>query len=117
VPSGWSAGRAGLAPRVVNALFGAWLVASVFLWRHWGPEGFNTLITGLLVITVAPLALWAPRLRFGSAFLGAWLFVTTLVFVHARRFTWVHDLAFSIAIIALAAVPSRPWQYRRRAEA
>jgi hypothetical protein len=101
----------------VNALLGAWLIASVFLWRHWGPEGFNTLVTGLLVITVAPLAVWAPRLRFGGAFLGAWLLATTLVFVHARPFTLFHDLACSIAIIALAAVPSRPWQYRRRVEA
>jgi hypothetical protein len=116
VLSGSSAGGArpaGLLPRAANALLGAWLVASVFLWRHWGPEGFNTLVTGLLVITVAPIAVWAPRLRFGSAFLGGWLFVTTLVLVHARRLTFFHDLALAIAILALALVPSRPWQYRR----
>ncbi len=117
MPAASSSGRAGLAPRIVNLLLGAWLFASVLLWRHWGPEGFDTLITGLLVITVAPLAVWAPRLRFGGAFLGVWLAFMTLVLVHARRFTFFHDLAVAIAIVLIALVPSRPWEYRERAEA
>ncbi len=104
--------RGGSAPRVLNAVLGAWLVASVLIWPHYGPEGFNTLITGLLVLAVAPIAAFAPRLRFGSAFLGAWLFVTTFVFPHALLFTFFHDLVASVVLIALAAVPSRPWQYR-----
>ncbi len=101
----------------MNTVLGAWLVASVLLWHHRGPEGFNTLITGLLVIAVAPLAVWAPRIRFAASFLGVWLAATTLVFVHAHRFTFFHDLAVSIAIVAISLVPSRPWEYAERAQA
>ncbi len=103
------AGRAGVAPRIVNTVLGAWLIASIFVWPHYGPEGFDTLITGLLVVTAAPLAVWAPRLRFGPAFFAVWLVVMTLVLVHERRFTFFHDLAVAIAIILVSAVPSRPW--------
>jgi hypothetical protein len=113
-----SARRAGVAPRVANTVLGAWLVLSVLAWPHLGPEGFNTLVTGLLVLTVAPLAAFAPRLRYGNLFFGAWLFVTTFVFVHARAFTFWHDLLASLLVLALAALPSRPWQYREeRAQA
>ncbi len=112
MPVSRATGRAGVVPRVVNALVGAWLVASVLIWPHYGPEGFNTLITGLLVLTVAPISAFAPRMRFGTALLGAWLFLTSFVFVHALRVTFFHDLAASIVLLAIAAVPSRPWQYR-----
>ncbi len=112
MPVSRASGRAGLVPRVLNTVLGAWLIASVLIWPHYGPEGFNTLITGLLVITVAPIAIWAPRMRFGTAFLGAWLVVTTFVFVHALQFTFFHDLVASLVLLALAALPSRPWQYR-----
>jgi hypothetical protein len=104
--------RAGIAPRVANAALGAWLVLSVLAWPHLGPEGFNTLVTGLLVLTVAPIAVWAPRMRFGTLFLGVWLFLTTFLFVHQRTFTFWHDLVASLVLLALAAVPSRPWRYR-----
>ncbi len=112
MPVSRATGRAGVAPRVVNALLGAWLVASVLIWPHYGPEGFNTLITGLLVLTVAPIAAFAPRLRFGTAFLGVWLLLTTFVFVHALSITFFHDLVAAVVLLAIAAVPSRPWQYR-----
>ncbi len=114
VPERSSTERAGIAPRVVNVILGAWLFASVLLWRHWGPEGFDTLITGLLVITVAACAVWTPRLRFGGTFLAAWLLFMTLVLVHARRLTFFHDLAVALAIVVLSAAPSRPWEYQRR---
>lgn len=112
MPASRASGRSGLAPRVLNTILGAWLIASVLVWPHYGPEGFNTLVTGLLVVTVAPIAMWVPRMRYGSLFLGGWLFLTTFVLVHAVRLTFFHDLAASIVLLALAAIPSRPWQYR-----
>jgi hypothetical protein len=107
-----SAPRAGIAPRVANTVLGAWLIVSVLVWPHYGPEGFNTLVTGLLLVTVAPVAIWTPRLRYGGLFLGAWLLLTTFVFVHALRLTFFHDLAAALVAIGLSLVPSRPWQYR-----
>jgi hypothetical protein len=112
VPAARHPVRDGLAARVANAALGAWLVLSVLAWPHDGPEGFNALMTGLLLLTAAVIAVWVPRLRLGGAFLGAWLLVTTFVLVHAVRLTFFHDLAASILMIALALVPSRPWEYR-----
>jgi hypothetical protein len=112
VPAGTSSRRGGVAPRIASTALGAWLVASVLVWPHYGPEGFNTLVTGLLALTVASIAVWAPRMRYGNLFLGAWLFLTTFLLVHAVRLTFFHDLLASVALLALAAVPSRPWQYR-----
>ena len=103
--------HAGLAARVASTLLGAWLVVSVLAWSHHGPEGFNTLVTGLLVLTVAPIAVWVPGARFAGAFLGAWLLLTTLVFDHASRFTLLHDLVAAILLLVLAAVRGRPVEY------
>jgi hypothetical protein len=106
-----ASGNAGLAARVLSTLLGAWLIVSVLAWPHDGPEGFNTLITGLLVLTVAPIAVWVPGARFAGAFLGAWLLLTTLVFDHASRFTFFHDLAAAVLLLVLGAVRGRPVEY------
>ncbi len=102
------AARAGLAPRVASTLLGCWLFASVFLWPHNGADGFDALITGILVVTVAPIAIWTPALRLGNAYLAIWLFVTTLFFRHETLLTPFNDVLVSVAILLLALVPGRP---------
>lgn len=98
--------------RVVNALLGAWLVVSVFLWPHAGSEGYNALITGLLVAMVALVAIWAPPVRFANVLLGAWLLVTTLFFRHESELTLWNEVLVATVILVFAFVPSEPWRFR-----
>ncbi len=94
-----------VAPRLVNLLLGAWLIACVFLWRHDGDEGINDFGTGILVVTAAAVALWAPAFRLANVFLAACLLVTTVNFHHVSAATLVNDLAVGAAILVLGLVP------------
>ena len=100
--------RQGTWARWLNLLLGAWLIASTFAWRHDGPEGFDTLMIGIVVASCAPLALWAPWFRFASTLAGVWLLVMALHLTHVVPATLLHDAILSAAVIAVSLVPSPP---------
>ena len=99
--------EAPLVPRLLNALLGAWLFASTFLWRHSGDAGFNDWLVGLLVLATALSALYAPKLRWATTFLAAGLGLGALVFSYPSVAARVHDLAVAGAIGVLSFWPAR----------
>lgn len=94
-----------LWPRALNALLGAWLLASAFLWPHDGNVRLNDWLTGLWIAATALSAVWAPTLRWANTFLGAWLGFWALVFEYHSAITRIHDLALAGLITALSFVP------------
>jgi hypothetical protein len=99
--------EAPLAPRVLNALLGAWLFASTFLWRHSNNAGLNDWLVGLLVLTTALMALYAPKLRWTSTLLAAGLAFGALAFSYPTVPARLHDLALAGMIGALSLAPAR----------
>jgi hypothetical protein len=108
-PAFWTGGfGAGIWPRLLATALGAWLLASAFLWPHDATDGLDAVMLGLLVLTVAPMSIWAPRLRFGTLVLGAWLVFDGLVFEHPVLATGWNHLLVGGALCVLALVPSPP---------
>jgi hypothetical protein len=95
-------------------VLGAWLVASVFLWRHGASDGFNTLMSGILVLTFAPAAVWAPSFRYAASFVAAWLLGTALFFEHPSAATLPNNVLVAGLILAISLVSSEPRTYRER---
>ncbi len=94
-----------LWPRVVNAVLGAWLFASAFLWPHDGNTRFDTWGVGLLVAATAIQAIWAPALRYANTFLAAWLGFMGLVLEYKSPITRLHDLGMAGLVFVLSLVP------------
>ncbi len=96
-----------LLPRAVNAALGAWLFASTFLWRHSDNAGFADWLIGLFVFTTAVVAMYAPKMRWGSTFLAAALGLGALLASYPSAVARLHDLALAGAIGALSFWPAR----------
>lgn len=95
-------------PRVLNVLLGVWLLVSPFLLRHLSSEGFNDETSGLFVLMFALIAIWAPAMRWGSTFVGAYLLVTAITFPHGSLASALSQILAGGAITLLSFVPSRP---------
>jgi hypothetical protein len=105
--------RLGSGARLANVALGAWLVASIFLWKHWSNEAFDALTVGLLVLTFASASWWAPRLRFLNLVFAGFLVVDATCFRHALAITRANHVLAGLAIAVLAIVPSAPRWYER----
>ena len=70
----WYAGA-----RLINAVLGAWLFTSVFVWQHLGASSHNTWLTGVLIFGSALNALRRDAWRWANTALSGWLFASTLL--------------------------------------
>jgi hypothetical protein len=93
-------------PRLAEAALGLWLMASIAVFPHESSSDFDTLMLGLLVISNAVQALWAPFFRFWNAALGLYMLVMEAVFPHASAGRMLSVLAAAGAILVLSFVPS-----------
>lgn len=105
--------RLGSGARLANVALGAWLIASIFLWRHFSNEAFDALTVGLLVLTFASASWWAPGLRFLNLVFAGFLLVDATCFRHALAITQANHLLVGLAIAVLTIVPSAPRWYER----
>ena len=60
-------------PRYVNAVTGAWLFLSAFLWKHESLQGTNAWVAGALIFATALTAISVPRARFANTLLAVWV--------------------------------------------
>ena len=65
-------------PRVVETMFGFWMMASPFIFHHPDRSGVlwcNDLFSGLAICTLGLLSFWRPlrHIHVGNAAIGAWL--------------------------------------------
>ena len=58
---------------LANALLGAWLLVSAFLWHHSKTNFVNAWSIGLVVVASSLMAIRVPWFRFVTAAAGLWL--------------------------------------------
>jgi hypothetical protein len=85
-------------PSWFNAVLGAWLFASAFLWHHDPAQFHNTWVVGIVVVVLSCLATFAPWTWYLNAFSAVWLFVSTLVLPRVHAGTTWHNCLLAIAI-------------------
>lgn len=105
--------RVGSGARIANVALGVWLIASIFLWKHWSNEAFDALTVGLLVVTFALASWWTPGLRWLNLVFAGFLLVDATCFGHALPVTQANHLLVAGAIAILTLVPSAPRWYLR----
>jgi hypothetical protein len=93
--------------RVLNALLGAWLFLSGFVWDHTPAQRVNAWGVGVLCMAVALVARAAPPLRRVNTALAAWLLASVWVLPHASAATTWNDGLVAVAILALSLVAGR----------
>jgi hypothetical protein len=92
--------------RALNIVFGCWLFLSAFLWPHSAAQFWNALLSGLLVASVAVLALeTVPRARVVNTVLGAWLVVSSFLLPGLAELTvWNHVLV-GVVVFGVSQLP------------
>lgn len=93
---------------VVNALMGAWLVASPFALDYSGEAVWNAVVIGLVVMAVAVIRIRRPmtstRLSAVTLALGVWLVLATFIVEEATTARIVNNLIIGAVIITEACV-------------
>jgi len=90
-----------LAASALNALLGAWLIATSFLWHHDAVHLASAWIVGLLAVTIGLAARRRPGVLYLDLLLAAWLVVSIWVFPHRPFASWDE----AMVAIGLALVP------------
>jgi hypothetical protein len=105
-----------MTARVLNVIFGGFLMLSSILWPHTRAQFWNALGSGALIIGIAMAAGDRARgARYGNTIVGLWLVVSTLVLPTASRPTlWVHFVIGGLVFV-LSLVPTGPRLERARA--
>lgn len=109
--------RSALGPRLLQILFGAWLIVSVFLWPHSRVQAVVAWTGGGLAVALAVVSLWVTSFRLLLGLAGIWLLLGTLM-AHASIATLVNNIACALAIIGLSFLPPGEIKlFRRRSPA
>jgi hypothetical protein len=89
-----------MGARAVNAVLGAWLFASAFIWRHTYAQTENAWVVGFLAAMMAMGGLaglsWT---RYLNVILGIWLILSPLFVRVASPFTYWNDELVGAALI------------------
>ena len=93
-------------PHWTSLAIGLWLVLSTLAFESESSAGFNRLMIGIFVSSLAVHALWAPWFRWTNALLGGWLLFSGTIFGHASAFLALSTLAAGGALVVLALVPT-----------
>lgn len=93
-------------PRYLNALLGAWLFISTFLWHHTANAMSNTWIVGFMMAFTAVVALSTPAVRWFNTVLAVWLAFTTLAMSGIRPITGWNNMIVALVVFVLSVIPS-----------
>jgi hypothetical protein len=95
-------------PRIANAILGAWLLASAFLWPHTSIQLVNMCAIGVLAVVVALLGTRYPTLRYVNAVLALWLLVSGWAGQVATEVMAWNATLVAFAMFALSVLPISP---------
>ncbi len=89
-------------PRWYNAILGAWLILSAFLWHHGAAQFHNTWVVGGVVIVLSLVATLAPWTRYLNVIPALWLFFSTLFLPRINAGTTWHNCLMALAVLGSA---------------
>jgi hypothetical protein len=89
-------------PRWYNAVLGAWLFVSAFLWHHAPVQFHNTWVMGIVIVVLSLLSTAVPWTRYLSALAGLWLFFSTLYLPRSNPGTTWHNCLIGLAVLGSA---------------
>ena len=94
--------------QVMNALFGAWLMAAPAVLGYDGPGRISTLIVGPIAATLAIIAIWEVVRPLGklNILLGIWLVIAPLILRHESMVPVINSFVVGIMMIGLALTSS-----------
>ena len=94
-------------PLLFNAVLGAWLFLSAFLWPHSEPSFLNTWVVGALLTVSGALAVRVPKARAFCGALALWLVVSAFFIPKLTEVTFWHNAAIGLAALILTFKPRR----------
>jgi hypothetical protein len=94
--------------RAINALCGAWLLLSAFLWTHSEAQFRNAIVVGVMAIIAAVSAAAKPPLRYLNSILGVWLLVSVWTLPRMSMATLWNDVLIGAALITFSLVGPIP---------
>jgi hypothetical protein len=98
----------GQAPRLVNALLGAWLFVSAFVWPHSPAEMAGACVVGALCITFACVATVHPSVRYLNTALAIWLLFSDIALPSRSVATAANALLVGVLVFIVSLVPTPP---------
>jgi hypothetical protein len=94
-------------PRILNIVWGAWLLASAFSWPHSAGHFLGAWLGGVLIIGFAVLAMSGlPGARHANTVLGLWLALSGFLLPTVSRMTLWNHLALGALVILTSINPS-----------
>jgi hypothetical protein len=90
--------------RSVDAMIGAWLLLSAFVWTHTQPQFRNAIVVGVMAIVVAVSAAAKPPVRYLNTILGVWLFLSAWLLPRMSVATMWNHLLVGAALTAFSLV-------------
>jgi hypothetical protein len=78
--------------RLMNVVWGVWLVISVFMWPHSDAQFVNAWICGSVLLLLAAVTMRFPVLHPASGALGLWLIASSLLFESNGATVWNHTV-------------------------
>ncbi len=93
--------------RCGNLLLGIWLQVSIFVWPHTDATRISAWLPGLLVSTIALLAMGAPPMRWLNGFVALWLLLWTVATASAEALTYFNGVACGLMVLILSVIPSK----------
>ena len=95
--------------RSVNAVLGAWLFISAFIWPHSEVSRINTAVCGLVVLVIALSALRIPPMRWLNTAIGIWVVIGAALLPHASVGTvWNNIIVGLLVLLVSVGGLSRP---------
>lgn len=107
----------GYSTRWLNIAVGVWLFVSAFIWAHSYAQFTNTWIIGIVTVVLAAIAMQIDQIRYLTAALAIWLFISTWALpTHMAGTVWNNILsAIAMFVIALAPNPHAPGRHHTMA--
>jgi hypothetical protein len=93
---------------LANALLGAWLVVSAFLWHHSKANFVNAWLIGVVVVVSSLMAIRVPWFRFVTAAAGLWLITGLFAGGQLEAVTVWHNVMVGLGIVLASTVGRRP---------
>jgi len=96
------------APGIANAVLGAWLFASAFVWPHTSNQMTNTCAIGALSVAGALVGTQYSTIRYVNSILALWLLVSSWAGQVATEVTTWNGTLVAFPMFALSLVTIAP---------